>query len=204
MINGKPGHGSQHFDGTVGEKAAYIMGKLYEFRAQQKELIGTTSFMDVAKVTTVNMTKLSGGVQVNVIPPQITLTYDMRIAVDVDLVQWEAQLWEWCKEAGGEIDIIFERKDPAAATTKMDESNRYWTAMKEATDELGLELEPCICPGATDMLFVRAQGIPAFGFSPMNKTPVLAHDHDECLDAGVYLRGIEIYQTILTKLAELP
>ena len=46
-------------------------------------------------------------------------------------------------------------------------------------------------------------GIPAIGFSPMNNTPVLLHDHDEFIDADVYLKGIEIYKVILEKVANV-
>jgi len=45
----------------------------------------------------------------------------------------------------------------------------------------GLRLEPEIFPAATDSRFLRCAGIPAIGFSPMNNTPVLLHDHDEWL-----------------------
>ena len=40
-------------------------------------------------------------------------------------------------------------------------------------------------------------GLPALGFSPMNKTPVLAHDHDEFLNEDVFLKGIDIYCQII-------
>jgi aminoacylase len=48
---------------------------------------------------------------------------------------------------------------------------------------------------------LRSVGIPAIGFSPMNNTPVLLHDHDEFLQADVYLEGIEIYKKIINNVA---
>lgn len=57
-----------------------------------------------------------------------------------------------------------------------------------------------ICPGATDARFLRAKGIPALGFSPMNNTPILLHDNDEFVNEKIFLRGIEIYETVLQKL----
>lgn len=39
--------------------------------------------------------------------------------------------------------------------------------------------------------------LPALGFSPMNKTPVLLHDHDEFLNEDVFLKGIDIYCQII-------
>lgn len=57
--------------------------------------------------------------------------------------------------------------------------------------------------GGTDARHIRNVGIPAIGFSPMNNTPVLLHDHDEFLQADVYLRGIEIYKEIIANIANV-
>lgn len=66
-----------------------------------------------------------------------------------------------------------------------------------------LDIRPQIFPGRTDSCFIRQAGIPALGFSPMNRTPVLLHDHDEFIAADVYLRGIEIYAALLAALVEV-
>lgn len=50
------------------------------------------------------------------------------------------------------------------------------------------------------LLFSFQLGYPAIGFSPMNNTPILLHDHDEFLNENVFLRGIEIYCEIITAL----
>lgn len=47
-------------------------------------------------------------------------------------------------------------------------------------------------------------GVPALGFSPMNRTPILLHDHDERLHEAVFLRGIDIYTRLLPALASVP
>lgn len=67
----------------------------------------------------------------------------------------------------------------------------------------GLKIRPCICPGATDIRFIRRVGIPAFGFMPINNTPLLLHDHDEFLEAETYLKGIKIYTKIIENLSSL-
>lgn len=46
-------------------------------------------------------------------------------------------------------------------------------------------------------------GYPAIGFSPMNNTPILLHDHNEYLNEKVFLRGIEIYCEIITALGNV-
>ena len=44
-------------------------------------------------------------------------------------------------------------------------------------------------------------GIGSLGFSPMINTPVLLHDHNEFLNEKVFLRGVQIYETLIDKLA---
>lgn len=58
-------------------------------------------------------------------------------------------------------------------------------------------------PGGTDSRYIREVGIPALGFSPINNTPVLLHDHDEFLRVETYLKGIEIYKKIIENLANV-
>lgn len=62
-------------------------------------------------------------------------------------------------------------------------------------------MKPQIFTGTTDSRYIRQVGIPVLGFSPMNNTPVLLHDHDKFLQADVHLSGIEIYAKIIGNLA---
>lgn len=54
------------------------------------------------------------------------------------------------------------------------------------------------------MPFFLQAGYPALGFSPMNNTPILLHEHNEFLNETVFLRGIDIYVEILSNLATVP
>ena len=51
--------------------------------------------------------------------------------------------------------------------------------------------------------FIREVGIPAFGFSPMNHTPVLLHDNNEFLNENVFLKGIEIFEDVIEQMANV-
>lgn len=66
-----------------------------------------------------------------------------------------------------------------------------------------LIVKPQIFTGGTDSRYLRKSGIPALGFSPMNNTPVLLHDHDEWIGAETYLKGIQIYEKIISNLANV-
>lgn len=67
----------------------------------------------------------------------------------------------------------------------------------------GLKLRPEICPGFTDARYIRALGLPAFGFSPMNLTTIRLHDNDEYLAVETFVNGIKIYNKILTTIGNL-
>lgn len=67
----------------------------------------------------------------------------------------------------------------------------------------GLKLKPQIFPGGTDSRFVRDIGVPAIGFSPINNTPILLHDHNEYLNKDVFVTGINIYYKAIKAVADL-
>lgn len=43
-------------------------------------------------------------------------------------------------------------------------------------------------------------GYYAMGFSPIYDTIGRAHDHNECINAAVYLKGIEIFKSVINHL----
>ncbi|XP_013142888.1 PREDICTED: aminoacylase-1-like [Papilio polytes] len=200
---GQPGHGSLLIPNTAGEKLRYIIDKFMDLREEQKKILESDNKLTIGDVTTVNLTQISGGVQSNVVPEKLTVVFDVRLAVTVDHEQFENKITRWCKEAGDGVTFEFEQKNPNVECTKLDNSNPYWIAFKGVCDELDLKLDCRIFPGGTDSRYVRRVGIPAIGFSPMNNTPVLLHDHDEFLRADVYLRGIEIYEKLLPAVANV-
>ncbi|XP_075156647.1 aminoacylase-1B [Haematobia irritans] len=199
--NGNAGHGSLLHKNTAGEKITYILHKMMSMREQQVRRLENNPELTIGDVTTINLTQIRGGVQSNVVPPQMVLGFDVRLALDVDHKEFEDQLHKWCEEAGGDIELTYDQKRPRVPPTAVDNTNPYWLAFKQAADDMNLKLRPQIFTGGTDSRYIRQVGIPALGFSPMNKTPVLLHDHDEFIAADIYLRGIEIYEKIIANLA---
>jgi hypothetical protein len=56
--------------------------------------------------------------------------------------------------------------------TSVSKEDPWFQAFTRATDKHQLKVEPRIFPAGTDSRYIREIGIPAFGFSPMNFTPV--------------------------------
>lgn len=43
---------------------------------------------------------------------------------------------DWCKEAGSDLWIEFEQKNPKIEVTKLDDSNPWWVAFKKECDAM--------------------------------------------------------------------
>ncbi|XP_049805798.1 aminoacylase-1A-like [Schistocerca nitens] len=200
---GSPGHGSLILPDTAGEKVRYIIDKFMDLRQKEKEKLEKNPQLKLGDVTTINLTQLQGGVQSNVVPPELTVVFDVRLALDVAHTEFEEMVNKWCREAGEGIYVEYEQKCPLVDATKLDNTNPWWLAFKAECDKMNLKLVPQIFPAATDSRYIRGIGLPALGFSPMNHTPVLLHDHDEYLNESIFLKGIEIYENIIPALANL-
>lgn len=81
------------------------------------------------------------------------------------------------------IVVQFEQRGDTyaqALVTPLDSSNPWWHLFEHAVAKTDGKLSPPeIHPSPTDARFIRAAGIPAFGFSPMSNTPILIHEHNE-------------------------
>uniref|UniRef100_A0A8V5GB93 N-acyl-aliphatic-L-amino acid amidohydrolase n=1 Tax=Melopsittacus undulatus TaxID=13146 RepID=A0A8V5GB93_MELUD len=117
---------------------------------------------------------------------------------------FEEKIAAWCRDAGDGVTYEFLQKCMDQHITSTEESNPWWKAFSGVCRDLKLQLKLEIFPAATDSRYIRAAGHPAIGFSPMNRTPVLLHDHNEFLNEQVFLRGIEIYACLLPALASVP
>ncbi|KAG8523948.1 Aminoacylase-1 [Galemys pyrenaicus] len=201
---GKPGHGSRFIEDTAAEKLHKVLSSILAFREKEKQRLQSNPHMTEGAVTSVNLTKLEGGVAYNVVPASMTASFDFRVAPDVDLKAFEEQLHSWCRAAGEGVTFEFAQKWTEPRMTSTDDSDPWWAAFNGVCKDMNLPLEPKIFPAATDSRYIRAVGVPALGFSPMNRTPVLLHEHDERLHEAVFLRGIDIYTRLLPALASVP
>ncbi|KAM4722397.1 aminoacylase-1-like [Rhinophrynus dorsalis] len=201
---GDPGHGSRFIENTAASKLHSIISRFLEFREKERNRLLSDPSLTLGDVTTVNMTRVSGGVLYNVVPSQMSATFDLRIPPTVNLKEFEIMLEGWCQAAGDDVTWEYHQKCMSQNITSPDDSNPWWKAFSSPCKELGLKLKPEIFPAATDSRFIREAGYSALGFSPMNHTPILLHDHNEYLNEEVFLRGIHIYTRIISSLASVP
>ncbi|PKK20415.1 aminoacylase 1 [Columba livia] len=201
---GSPGHGSRFISNTAAEKMHKVINSFLAFRESERQRLKSDSSLTLGDVTSLNLTMLEGGVSFNVVPSEMAVGFDVRIPPTMDLKAFEEQVAAWCRDAGDGVTYEFFQKCMDQNVTSTEESDPWWKAFSGACSVRKLQLKLEIFPAATDSRYIRAVGHPAIGFSPMNRTPVLLHDHNEFLNEQVFLRGIDIYARLLPALASVP
>uniref|UniRef100_A0A0N4Z1P0 N-acyl-aliphatic-L-amino acid amidohydrolase n=1 Tax=Parastrongyloides trichosuri TaxID=131310 RepID=A0A0N4Z1P0_PARTI len=203
ICHGSPGHGSRFIEDTAGEKFQYILNKALEFRASEKVKLESDSKKNLGDVTTLNVTIINGGVQVNCLPTEFEMSIDMRINPNYNFDEIEKMINSWAKGAGKNVDIQYLQKNYPPCEALFDRTDKFIDTFSTTLEKMGYKFEPEIFTGATDSRFIREAGIHSIGFSPMNKTPTLLHEHNEFLNEKVYLKGVEIYENLIQNLANI-
>jgi acetylornithine deacetylase/succinyl-diaminopimelate desuccinylase-like protein len=143
-----------------------------------------TLFLD-----TVQVTVLSGGRQVNVIPEKASARIDIRLLPDTD---GDAFLEDVRRQLGDGLgtEILLHPGRPGVSSPP---SGRFYEAVLA---QLGREapVVPAFIPGITDSRFFRERGIPAYGVSPFLVGPDVAtgiHGPNERIPLRELDRGVE-------------
>ncbi|CAF3998075.1 unnamed protein product [Adineta steineri] len=207
LVKGKTGHGSRLIENTAAEKAQFILNEMLKFRANEKECLekseATDKLIQLGNVTTVNLTKLTGGVQQNVVPDQYSLYFDCRIKPDgYDAFKefLHDVIKRTPKENDDEVILHYVQDSGRVCITDVEKPSWWLNCFKRTCEQMKCKTNWTVFPAATDGRYLRGEGYPAIGFSPMINTPILLHDHNEYLHKDVFLHGIEIYVKLLENL----
>ena len=142
-------------------------------------------------------------VQVNVVPDKFVLNFDIRITPTTDIVEFETMLRGWLAEAGSDVSLEFiVDKYTDQSLTSVEETDPWFSGLKSVFEKHNLKVKPQIFAANTDARYLREAGISTFGFTPMPRTPILLHDHDEFLNEAVLLKGIDIFTDIVRNVAD--
>eukprot|EP01121_Diplochlamys_sp_Union-15-3_P019906 TRINITY_DN7606_c0_g1_i1.p1 TRINITY_DN7606_c0_g1~~TRINITY_DN7606_c0_g1_i1.p1 ORF type:complete len:824 (-),score=139.32 TRINITY_DN7606_c0_g1_i1:99-2504(-) len=206
IARGNVGHGSRFIENTSIDKLLRVVKKINRFREDQYKRVQQGE--DLGNVTTVNVTRFVGAggdvgsYQINVIPAEAEIGVDIRIPPSEDLNTFEKRIQEWTSEEGVEYSFI--KRSKVNKITHLTPDNVWWNRFIEVMKDHELKFEPKISQVATDSRYLRIIGLPALGFSPMNHTPVLLHDHNEFLNEKIFLKGIDIFVSLIEKFANTP
>lgn len=93
ICEGQAGHGSLVQETiSTGEKVQYMINKLMDLRKSEAEKLKQNPKLKMGDVTAINLTMMKGGVQLNVVPAEMSITFDIRLAIDVDHNDFEQQV----------------------------------------------------------------------------------------------------------------
>ncbi|ESQ53063.1 hypothetical protein EUTSA_v10025205mg [Eutrema salsugineum] len=204
---GPPGHGAKLYDNSAMENLLKSIESIRRFRASQFDLLkaGGTAEGDVVSVNMVFLkagTPSPTGFVMNLQPSEAEAGFDIRVPPNVDSEALERRLVEeWAPAARNmsfELGQFKQKLSGEPLLTAADDSNPWWRLLETAVKEAGGRTsKPEIFPASTDARYFRKAGVPAFGFSPISNTPSLLHDHNEYLGKAEYLKGINVYVSII-------
>ena len=207
ILRGNTGHGSRLIENTVGEKAQFIMNEMLAYRTREKQRLeenqNTGENLQLGNITTINLTIIAGGVQINVVPDQFKVTFDCRIKPGgydefkeflADVVRRTP------KQKEDEVKINYIQDGGDVVLTNIDTPSWWLKSIKKTFTDLQCKQNWTVFPAGTDSRYLRGAGYPAIGFSPIIHTPILLHDHNEYLPQDVFLRGIGIYVQLIENL----
>ncbi|KAF1889818.1 hypothetical protein Lal_00025147 [Lupinus albus] len=210
---GQPGHGARMYDNSAMENLMKSVEIVSRFRENEFDLVKAGKAAN-SEVVSVNPVYVKAGVTsengyvMNVQPSEAEAGFDLRLTPTTDPEEMRRRIAaEWAPAARNMSYEIIEKgpiRDllgrPLMTTTN--DSNPWWLLFKQAITSAGEKLsKPEILASTTDARFIRRKGIPVLGFSPMKNTPILLHDHNEHLQETVYMKGIEVYESLISSLS---
>lgn len=75
-----------------------MINKMLGYREEQKKLFKEDPNKLLGNFTTVNLTHMSGGVQMNVVPNELCIGFDMRVSPTINIVEFQQMLENWMQE----------------------------------------------------------------------------------------------------------
>ncbi|OWM90166.1 aminoacylase-1 [Punica granatum] len=210
---GEPGHGSRMYDNSAMENMMKSVEAISKFRESQfnKVKAGMAANSEVISVNPVYVKAgipSTTGFVMNMQPSEAEAGFDCRLppTADPDLLkkriaeEWAPDIRKMTYRITQTGPIRDHKGRPLM--TRTDESNPWWSVFNQAIAAVGGKLaKPEILSSTSDSRYIRQMGIPALGFSPMTNTPILLHDHNEFLQDKVFLKGIEVYESIISSLS---
>ncbi|KAJ7290860.1 hypothetical protein O6H91_21G044000 [Diphasiastrum complanatum] len=202
---GNPGHGSKLYDNSPVENLLKSIEAITNFRTSEFDKIkfGKATLADVVSVNPVFLkagTPTPTGFVMNLQPSEAEAGFDIRLPPFTDRQAIERRIADEWAPAFRNMTYKFILKSGGegnASAIAAESSKLWWGLFETAMAKAGVEFStPEILYGFTDARYVRDQGIPALGFSPIANTIPLLHDRNEYVNVKEFLRGIKVYEEI--------
>ncbi|NJD64207.1 MAG: M20/M25/M40 family metallo-hydrolase [Chloroflexi bacterium] len=225
---GRPGHGSvPHADNSAvylvqalnrlvewerpltftPDTEAYVerlaeAGLLPRDRAEVEERIRQSPEMQAMFVNTLNLTMLDAGIKANVIPAKSEAVIDCRLLPGQTKDDWIRQVRERIADERIEVELYSpDQGEPERVPWDTELFRAINDVVKEAMEDA--VVVPGMTIGGTDNRFLRAMGIPAYGFIPCLLSPEERrgfHGNDEFMTVENFQMGCELMYEIVRRM----
>lgn len=147
---------------------------------------------------TVAITRITGGVAINVLPTTASADVDIRLLPDEVTAPMLAKV-KGTLPNGGDLQVLLAGLPVPESPSGTELFHVLEAAMKKA--EPGSIVAPVVGGGTSDSRFFRARGIVAYGIAPFKVNYYDAdtvHGNDERIRARFFAEGVRLMRTIVT------
>ncbi|MBI5949565.1 MAG: M20/M25/M40 family metallo-hydrolase [Chloroflexi bacterium] len=153
-------------------------------------------------INTLNVTMVNSGIKANVIPAKSTATLDCRLLPGQDPEAWREEIIARIDDPRVSVEVVANLRPSSPLQSYDTELYRVirsvvHEAMEDAT------VVPGMTVGATDNEYLRARGIPAYGFMPCLLSPEESagfHGNNEFLAIDNLNMGCELMYEIVRRM----
>lgn len=203
-IRSGTGHSAMPQSNTCESKLKRLLDEIAQFRRRDLERnIVKRHEPKIGFLTTINMTRIHGGEMLNVLPREIEVFFDVRIGIDMSLNTMFDEIQRWTLAANnGQLptednSVSVEWIKRSAKSQETDMHNVLCEKFLKFFQENKLLYALTIAPGSTDARFMRDEGLPVLGFTPINMTPPLLHSSNEFVYRKQFLQNIDLMTRLI-------
>jgi acetylornithine deacetylase/succinyl-diaminopimelate desuccinylase-like protein len=153
-------------------------------------------------MNTLNITMLDAGIKANVIPAKSEAVIDCRLLPGQSKGDWIRQVVERIDDARVTVELYSpDQGEPMAVPWDTELFRTIQSVVNEAMEEA--VVVPGMTVGGTDNRFLRAKGIPAYGFIPCLLSPAERagfHGNNEFLTVENFEMGCELMYEIVRRM----
>ncbi|GMV85494.1 MAG: hypothetical protein AMXMBFR80_13490 [Dehalococcoidia bacterium] len=171
-------------------------------RADVEERIRQSPEMQAMFMNTLNLTMLNAGIKANVIPARSEAILDCRLLPGQSKEDWIRQVREQIADERITVELYSpDQGEPERVPWDTELFRTINDVVKEAIEDA--VVVPGMTTGGTDNRFLRAKGIPAYGFIPCLLSPEERrgfHGNDEFMTVENFQMGCELMYEIVRRM----
>lgn len=193
-IQAPAGHAALPTTDTCENKLRRLLVEIDKFRMRDAK----TSGQKIGYMTTINMTRLESNNSPQALPSEMYAYFDMQIGVETSLNKIFDEIEQWTLAASpnnNDVTIEWIHRAPKSLDTNM--NNEMCIKFLQFFLDNKIPYNVTVAPSATDARYLRNEGIPVIGFTPINMTPILMNNTDEYIYKKQFIQNIDLMTNLI-------